>query len=66
MPVKPWKELKICKKYKCRAPQKDYFWDYLELGVGKSEDCLYLNVMAPSWKSDDYVRVDFFTNVCLQ
>lgn len=36
-------------KYKCRPIQQDYFWDRLQSGKGKSEDCLYLNIMAPNW-----------------
>ena len=39
------------KRYKPRAIQRDFFWDTLELGrVPKSEDCLYLNVVAPGWQ----------------
>ncbi|VDM44561.1 unnamed protein product [Toxocara canis] len=49
-PVDPWNGVKMCTKYRSRCPQKDYFWDTLELRTGKSEDCLYLNVIAPSWK----------------
>lgn len=39
-----------CKRYQSRAPQKDFFWDRIDLGVGKNEDCLYLNIIAPGWK----------------
>ncbi|MFH4979352.1 hypothetical protein AB6A40_006061 [Gnathostoma spinigerum] len=50
VPIQPWKGCLKCKKYKKRAPQIDHFWDRLMLKVGKSEDCLYLNIVAPRWK----------------
>jgi len=45
----PWGPLALpTRKYKSRPIQKDFIWDRIELGgVGKSEDCLYLNVFAP-------------------
>ncbi|CAG9537842.1 unnamed protein product [Cercopithifilaria johnstoni] len=46
----PWSGILKCKRYQSRAPQKDFFWDRIDLGVGKSEDCLYLNIIAPGWK----------------
>lgn len=51
----PWGPVALCaQSYRPRAIQRDFFWDTLELGgVPKSEDCLYLNVIAPAWKNDD-------------
>lgn len=55
VPVKPWSDVLQCKKYRRRAPQMDYFWDRLELRTGKSEDCLYLNIIKPGWAPPDEV-----------
>ncbi|VBB34456.1 unnamed protein product, partial [Acanthocheilonema viteae] len=46
----PWSGIMKCKRYQSRAPQKDFFWDRIDLGVGKNEDCLYLNIITPKWK----------------
>uniref|UniRef100_A0AC34PXE9 Carboxylic ester hydrolase n=1 Tax=Panagrolaimus sp. JU765 TaxID=591449 RepID=A0AC34PXE9_9BILA len=48
-PPDPWPDVLSAAKYKSRSIQKDFIWDAIELQVGKSEDCLYLNVMAPNW-----------------
>ncbi|KAK0406794.1 hypothetical protein QR680_018811 [Steinernema hermaphroditum] len=47
-PPTPWNDIRPARKYQKRCPQKDFIWDKVELKVGKSEDCLYLNVMAPT------------------
>uniref|UniRef100_A0A0M3IQW8 Carboxylic ester hydrolase n=1 Tax=Ascaris lumbricoides TaxID=6252 RepID=A0A0M3IQW8_ASCLU len=58
-PVDPWSGVLMCTKYRSRCPQKDFIWDKLELRTPKSEDCLYLNIMAPSWKPPpDQVRLN--------
>ncbi|KAH7698560.1 Protein F15A8.6, partial [Aphelenchoides avenae] len=47
-PPVPWKEVRKCKRYAKRSVQRDFIWDTLDLKVAKGEDCLYLNVVAPS------------------
>ncbi|KAK6109201.1 Carboxylesterase family protein [Brugia pahangi] len=48
--ITPWTGIMKCKQYRSRAPQKDFFWDRIDLRVGKNEDCLYLNIITPGWK----------------
>ncbi|VDK87445.1 unnamed protein product, partial [Onchocerca ochengi] len=48
--ISPWIGVMKCKRYRSRAPQNDFFWDRINLGVGKNEDCLYLNIITPGWK----------------
>ncbi|CAI5455918.1 unnamed protein product [Caenorhabditis angaria] len=48
-----WDGVKKCIRFGPRAPQADFFWERFTLGVGKSEDCLYLNVFAPTWKAEE-------------
>uniref|UniRef100_A0A914QN70 Carboxylesterase type B domain-containing protein n=1 Tax=Panagrolaimus davidi TaxID=227884 RepID=A0A914QN70_9BILA len=45
----PWEKIKSTIKYKNRPIQQDYFWDRIQSGKSKSEDCLYLNIMTPNW-----------------
>uniref|UniRef100_A0A1I7Y5K5 Carboxylic ester hydrolase n=1 Tax=Steinernema glaseri TaxID=37863 RepID=A0A1I7Y5K5_9BILA len=47
-PPEPWKGIRSARKYQKRCEQKDFIWDKVDRPVGKSEDCLYLNVMAPT------------------
>ncbi|KAE9548030.1 hypothetical protein FO519_008759 [Halicephalobus sp. NKZ332] len=48
-PPDPWDGTLKAVKYKSRSIQKDFIWDTIELKTGKSEDCLYLNIMTPDW-----------------
>ncbi|CAL2049913.1 unnamed protein product [Caenorhabditis brenneri] len=48
-----WDGVKKCVRFGPRAPQADFFWERFTLGVGKSEDCLYLNVFSPTWKAEE-------------
>uniref|UniRef100_A0A0R3RZG5 Carboxylic ester hydrolase n=1 Tax=Elaeophora elaphi TaxID=1147741 RepID=A0A0R3RZG5_9BILA len=48
--ISPWTGVLKCTRYRSRAPQKDFLWERVNLGVGKSEDCLYLNIITPGWK----------------
>ncbi|KHJ78738.1 hypothetical protein OESDEN_21639 [Oesophagostomum dentatum] len=47
-----WDGVRRCVAFGPRAPQADFFWERITLGR-KSEDCLYLNVFSPTWKSDE-------------
>ncbi|CAJ0957978.1 unnamed protein product, partial [Mesorhabditis belari] len=48
-PPSDWDGTLACTRFGPRAPQADFFWERWSLGVGKSEDCLNLNVFAPTW-----------------
>ncbi|KAK6760149.1 hypothetical protein RB195_021595 [Necator americanus] len=51
-PPQNWEGVRKCVAFGPRAPQADFFWERITLGP-KSEDCLYLNVFSPAWKSED-------------
>uniref|UniRef100_A0A915PTH5 Carboxylic ester hydrolase n=1 Tax=Setaria digitata TaxID=48799 RepID=A0A915PTH5_9BILA len=57
--ISPWIGIMKCKRYQSRAPQNDFFWDRIDLRVGKNEDCLYLNIIAPGWKPRPEFRNGF-------
>lgn len=60
-----WDGVKKCVRFGPRAPQADFFWERFTLGVGKSEDCLYLNVFSPTWKAEEVSNgVGFFKPIC--
>ncbi|VDK33659.1 unnamed protein product [Gongylonema pulchrum] len=59
-PAVPWIGVLKCKRYRSRAPQNDFFWDRLDLRVGKNEDCLYLNVIAPGWTTPPELVINCF------
>ncbi|CAJ0565361.1 unnamed protein product, partial [Mesorhabditis spiculigera] len=52
-PPSDWEGVRQCTRFGHRAPQSDFFWERWTLGVGKSEDCLTLNVFAPTWSPPD-------------
>jgi carboxylesterase type B len=53
VPPEKWTLLEA-KRYKDRAVQKNYIWDWLETGAPISEDCLYLNVISPAGSNDKF------------
>jgi carboxylesterase type B len=55
-PPEPWKEIRKTKRYGKRSIQRDFLWDTVDLMVAKGEDCLYLNVVAPSWESKEFQK----------
>ncbi|CAD5227774.1 unnamed protein product [Bursaphelenchus okinawaensis] len=50
----PWTKTLPCKVYKKRPMQTNYIWDITHTGRGVSEDCLYLNIMAPAWSNKEF------------
>ncbi|CAD6191147.1 unnamed protein product [Caenorhabditis auriculariae] len=52
-----WEGVKKCVRFGPRAPQADFFWEKYTLGVKTSEDCLYLNVFSPEWKSKEDTKL---------
>lgn len=57
-PPEPWQGVLEATKFGPRAPQVDFFWERWSLGVGKSEDCLRLNVFSPAWEpGEDQVSI---------
>ncbi|CAD5235225.1 unnamed protein product [Bursaphelenchus xylophilus] len=50
----PWNETLQCKLYKKRPMQPNFIWDLRRTGKGVSEDCLYLNIMAPAWENKEF------------
>lgn len=67
--ILPWTGIMKCKRYRSRAPQKDFFWDRIDLRVGKNEDCLYLNIITPGWKPQPefvcHILFNYFLNLML-
>ncbi|CAJ0609031.1 unnamed protein product [Cylicocyclus nassatus] len=51
-PPQNWEGVRKCVTFGPRAPQADFIWERITLGR-KSEDCLYLNVFTPTWKSEE-------------
>jgi para-nitrobenzyl esterase len=52
MPVKPWKGVRDAGEYGATCAQIDATWNKTAAALGK-EDCLFLNVWAPEWPSQE-------------
>uniref|UniRef100_A0A914WTU6 Carboxylesterase type B domain-containing protein n=1 Tax=Plectus sambesii TaxID=2011161 RepID=A0A914WTU6_9BILA len=52
-PPDSWTEVLKTTKFGYRSIQSDFFWDKMMLGVGKDENCLFLNVFTPVWEPED-------------
>uniref|UniRef100_A0AC34F5X6 Carboxylesterase type B domain-containing protein n=1 Tax=Panagrolaimus sp. ES5 TaxID=591445 RepID=A0AC34F5X6_9BILA len=49
LPAEPWKEVRNCTEFGPRCPQFELIFEKYPSIAEKSEDCLRLNVFAPSW-----------------
>ncbi|CAJ0961853.1 unnamed protein product, partial [Mesorhabditis belari] len=59
-PKEKWSGVLKCSRYRHRSIQKDMFWEKVTQSTSCSEDCLYLNVFAPTIEPEKKYPVVYY------
>ncbi|CAD5223910.1 unnamed protein product [Bursaphelenchus okinawaensis] len=55
-PPDPWTGILECRKYRSRSVQTSFVWDFVDVRVPISEDCLYLNIITPARQTNEFPK----------